>query len=191
MTRLEQAIEDVRVARRGAHRPWIYDEDGKIKDDVICGEVLEFLEELKEYEIDVTDEWIQNFIHDDKCSGYNTYNWNANISNDLNYFASEGRDAFIVAIAVHLRGDIRCGYSDYFVVKFDTSYEWFDLESRTQHKMITDNLVADIDLFAECYEVYDYDAGEVVGSFWQCEIKELLDAIKEEQSKCTAQNAEN
>lgn len=189
MLRISQVIEQVKGARQGTCRPWIYDENGRIQDEVICGEVLDLLEELKDYEIEVTDEWIQKFIHDNEHHGYNTYNVHACISNDLNYFTHETEDAYIIAIAVHLRGDIRGGYSDYFVVKFDNFYEWRELESMTQHKMITDNLVADIDIMSECYEVYDYDKSETVGIFWVGEIKELLEAIKEVQ-KCNAQNAE-
>lgn len=191
MSRIEQVIESVKGARNGTHRPWIYDENGRIKDEVICGEVLDLLEELKNYEIEVTDEWISKFIHDNDHNGYNTYNLNANISNDLNYFTHETEDAYIIVMAVHLWGDIRGGYSDYFAVKFDNAYDWFELESRTQHKMISDNLMVDIDLFSELYEVYDDDKGECIGSFYECEIEDLLDAIKEEQNKCTARNVEN
>ena len=190
MKRINDVIEQVKGARQGTHRPWIYDENGHIKDEVICGEVLDLLEELKDYEIEVADEWIDKFIHDNDRNGYNTYNVNACISNDLNYFTHETEDAYTIAIAVHLWGDIRGGYSDYFVVQFDNAYDWFELESRTQHKPITDNLVADIDLFDECYEVYNYDTSEVVGTFWEGEIEDLLEAIKEEEEKCTAQNAE-
>ena len=182
MTRLEAVIEDVKATRQGKYKSWIYDDDGHIKDTVICGEVLNLLEELKDYEIEVADEWIQKFIYANDTKGYNTYNYGANISNDLNYFIKETEDEYTIVIAVHLRGDIRCGYSDYFAVKFNNFYEWRELESMTQHKMITDNLVADIDIMDEHYEVYDYDKDDYVGSFYQLEIKDLLEAIKEEQS---------
>lgn len=181
MKRINDVIEQVKCARQGTHRPWIYDENGHIKDEVICGEVLDLLEELKDYEIEVADEWIDKFIRDNDARGYNTYNQNACISNDLNYFVHETEDAYTIVMAVHLRGDIRGGYSDYFAVRFDNFYEWRELESMTQHKMITDNLVADIDIMSECYEVYDYDKSETVGTFWAGEIEELLEAIKEER----------
>ena len=53
MTRLEKVIEQVKDARTGVNRPWIFNEDGKIADSVMCCEVLDILEELKEYEIDL------------------------------------------------------------------------------------------------------------------------------------------
>ena len=191
MTRLERVIEEVKGARQGKYRPWIYNENGQMKDTVICGEILDLLEELKDYEIEATDEWIQKFIYDKNTKGYNTYNYGANISNDLQYHIQETENSYTIVIAVHLRGDIRCGYSDYFAVKFEDFYEWNDLESKRQHKMITDTLEADIDIMTECYEVYDYSTDDYVGSFYQVEIKDLLEAIKEEQNKCTAQNVEN
>ena len=188
MSRLDDVIEQVKASRYGKYKPWIYDDDGNILDSVICGEVLYLLEELKDYEIEATDEWIDRFINSLDTKGYNTYNYGANISNDLNYWVRETEDEYVIAIAVHLRGDIRAGYSDYIVVKFKDFYEWNDLESRTQHKLITDTLVADIDLFDEHYAVYDYNTDDYVGYFYQVEVQELLEAIKEKQSneeKCS------
>lgn len=180
MTRLESVIEQVKAARQGKHRPWIYDDNGEIKESVICGEVLYLLEELKGYEIEATDEWIDKFIYAEDTKGYNTYNYGANISNDLNYWVRETKDEYIIAIAVHLRGDIRARYSDYFVVKFENFYEWNDLESRTQHKPITDTLTADIDIFDELYAVYDYSTDDCVGYYYEAEVEDLLNKIKEE-----------
>lgn len=185
MSRLDDVIEQVKAVRQGKYRPWIYDDNGRIQDHLICGEVLDLLEELKDYEINVTDEWINKFIHCE-AKGYNTYNWGANISNDLNYYTKETENEYIIAIAVHLRGDIRAGYSDWFVVKFENIYEWMELESRTQHKSITDNLVADIDIMSECYEVYDYNTDDYVGSFYELEVGDLMEKIyntKEEVTK--------
>lgn len=177
MLRLDGVIEDVKAARQGKYKPWIYDDNGKMLDSVICGEVLDLLEELKDYEIEATDEWIDEFISAEDTKGYNTYNNGANISNDLNYWIRETEDECIMAIAVHLQGDIRGGYSDYFVVKFEDIYEWFSLESRTQHKPITDTLTADIDIFSECYEVYDYSTDDYIGSFYEVEVGDLMEKI--------------
>ena len=181
MSRLESVIEQVKSARQGKYRPWIYDDNGRIQDHLICGEVLELLEELKDYEISVTDDWIFKFIHTNK--GYNTYNWGANTSNHLQYYTKETEDEYIIVIAVHLRGDIRAGYSDWFAVKFEDIYGWRELESMTQHKSITDNLVADIDIMSECYEVYDYNTDDYVGSFYELEIGDLMEKIYNTKEK--------
>ncbi len=179
MTRLENVIEQVKDARKGEHRPWIFNEDGRIADNVMCCEVLDVLEELKKYEIDVSDEWVENFRNNPKVKGDNTYNWNGNISNDLNmnYIVNDDEEE-IMLIMVHLYGDVRGGYSDYFAVKFDSVYDFYELESATQMKDVNDHMVADLTIFSERYNVYDYKKQEDVGEFYDLELEDLLEEIK-------------
>lgn len=178
-TRLENVIEQVKESRMGKHKAWIFDEDGRIKDDVMCCEVLDLLEELKKYEISVSDEWIEEFQNNPKVKGDNTYNWNGNISNDLNInYMTNDNDEEIMLIMVHLYGDIRGGYSDYFAVKFDSKYEFYELENATQMKDVNDHMVADLTIFSECYNVYDYEKQEDVGEFYELELEDLLEEIK-------------
>lgn len=179
MTRLENVIEQVKDSRKGANRPWIFDDNGNVADNIMCCEVLDVLEELKKYEIDVSDEWIENFKRNPKVKGDNTYNWNGNISNDLNLNYMENNDGEeIILIMVHLCGDIRGGYSDYFAVKFDSIYDFYELESATQMKDVNGHMVADLTIFSEMYNVYDYENEEDVGSFYCLELEELLEEIK-------------
>lgn len=178
-TRLENVIEQVKAARTGVNRPWIFTEDGEVADNVMCGEVLDVLEELKQYEISVSDEWIENFKSNPKVKGDNTYNYNANISNDLNMDYLENDDGeVIMLIMVHLYGDIRCGYSDYFAVRFDSMYEFYELESAIQVKDVNEHMVADLNIFSETYNVYDYEKQEDVGDFYELELADLLEEIK-------------
>lgn len=178
MTRLENVIEQVKAARTGVNRPWIFNDDGRIANNVMCCEVLDILEELKEYEIEVSDEWIENFKRNPKVKGDNTYNWSGNISNDLNmdYLVNE-MDEEIMLVMVHLYGDIRGGYSDYFAVKFDNVYDFYELESTTQMKDVNDHMVADVTIFSDSYNVYDYEKQEDVGSFYDFELEDLLEEI--------------
>ena len=183
MTRLENVIEEVKAAHTGVYRPWIFDENGNIREDVLVGDVLPLLEELKEYEIDITDGEIEEFIGDKETKGDNTYNWNANISNDLQIHSQEYDDEITMVIAVHLRGDIRANYSDYFAVKMRGFYEFYELESMLQHKHITDTLVADINLMDEYYAVYDCEHDEYLGEFYQIDIKDALSEITARQKE--------
>ena len=50
-TRLENVIEQVKNERANACRSWIFNDNGTIKDNVITGEVLYLLEEMKKYEV--------------------------------------------------------------------------------------------------------------------------------------------
>ena len=183
MTRLENVIEEVKSVRTGSGCAWIFDENGNMREDVLVGDVIPLLEELKEYEIDTTDEEIEEFINDEETKGDNTYNWNANISNDLQIHSQEYDDEITMVIAVHLRGDIRANYSDYFAVKMRGFYEFYELESMLQHKNITDTLVADINLMDEGYGVYDYEHDNDLGEFYEVEIKDVLSEITARQKE--------
>ena len=101
-TRLENVIEQVKAARKGENRAWIFNEDGRIADNVMCCEVLDVLEDLKKYEIDVSDEWIEEFKRNPKVKGDNTYNWNGNISNELNMNYMENDDGEEIILIMHI-----------------------------------------------------------------------------------------
>lgn len=179
MTRLENVIEQVKNARKGENRPWIFDDNGNVKKDVMCGEVLELLEELKKYELNVSDEWIDNFLKNPEVKGDNTYNVGANISNDLNMnYLENSNGEEIIVFMVHLYGDIRGGYSDYFAVKFDYEGELWELESASQSKDVNDHMVADLKIFSETYNVYDYVKQKDIGEFYCIELEDLLEEIK-------------
>ena len=61
MSRLENIIKEVENSRKGTWSAWIY-ENGKMSDKVICGDIIPFLNELKDYEIDTNDAFIKDFI---------------------------------------------------------------------------------------------------------------------------------
>ena len=83
---------------------------------------------------------------------------------------------------VHLYGDIRGGYSEFFALKFDNSFEFYSLENWIQSKDINDQYTATIYLYSECYEVYDYENSEDVGEYYECEVSDLLESLNEEKS---------
>lgn len=185
MTRLDRVIEQVKRVRVTMPHPWIFDNNGKIKDDVICGEVLDILNALKDFEINVSDEWIDEFTENPLTNGDNTYNCNACISNDLDmqWLVTSGTRECIYLIKVHLCGDVRCNYSEYFAVKFDDEYQLYELECMTQSIEINDRYVADVCPLSECYNVYDYKYNEDVGEFYELEKADLLNEIAEKYKK--------
>ena len=186
MSRLENVIEEIKNARKSGYSGWIFDKDGNILENVIVGDVLPLLEELKEYEINVSDEYMEKFIENKKQKGFNTYNNGACISNDFLMRYIESNDCCIILFAIHLYGDIRGGYSDNFVCKFDDIMEFYELQSIEQMKMFTDNETqieyeVNINILQECYSVYNYTTGDEVGSFYEVEVKDLLKKIKEKE----------
>ena len=179
MTRLDAVIKDIEAANKTGYA-WIYDADGNIKDDVICSSVLPLLYELKDYETEATEEFI-DWIVEHAGKHWNTYNWNANIDHDIDVAEMYLNGDTFMAIMVHRYGDIRANYTDRFLVKFDDCYEWSELESIMQCKTICDGrYCVDIDIMAECYNVWDNEECVSVGEFCELEVEDLLNEINKE-----------
>ena len=178
MSRLDNVIKDIENVNKGAYA-WIYDADGNIKDDVVCGNVLDLLYELKDYEIETTEKSI-DWIVVRADHRWNTYNWNANIDHHIDVAELEINGYTYMAIMVHRYGDVRANYTDRFLVRFDDETEWFELESRMQYKEIVDGKYScDIDIMAECYNVWDWDNNTSLGEFYEIEVEDLLNEIEE------------
>ena len=178
MSRLDNVIKDIENVNKGSYA-WIYDANGNIKDDVICGDVLDLLYELKDYEIETTEKSIDWIV---ECATFrwNTYNWNANIDHHIDVAELEINGYTYMAIMVHRYGDVRANYTDRFLVRFDDVVDWYELESRMQYKEIANGkYCCDIDIMAECYSVWDWDNNTSLGEFYEIEVKDLLDEIEE------------
>ena len=186
MSNIENIIADIKEVNQ-TYGFWIRDGYGNLKDDVICGEVIPFLEELKEYEVEMSQSdikdmmnfWDSNFDRS-RYTRDNTYNHNANIDHDIDYRIVEStHDGVWFAFMVHRYGDVRGNYTDWAVCKFDYVESIFELESVMQYKNIIGKYVADINIFSEGYEVYDYINDKDVGIFYDIEVDDLLNSIAE------------
>ena len=179
MTKLDVVIKNIKEVNKMGYA-WIYDADGNIKDNVICGNVLPLLYELKDYEIETTEESI-DWIVKNADRHWNTYNWNANIDHDIDVAEVEINGYTYMAIMVHRYGDVRANYTDRFLVRFDNEYEWFEFNSRMQYKTICDGkYYVDIDIMSECYNVWDNEKEVNLGEFYELEVEDLLNEINSE-----------
>ena len=179
MTRLDAVIKDIKEVNKTCGA-WIYEPNGTIKDDVICGSVLPLLYELKDYEVESTEESI-DWIVENADRRWNTYNWNANIDHHIDVAELELDGYTYMAIMVHRYGDVRANYTDRFLVRFDNSYEWCELESIMQYKTICDGrYFINIDIMSETYNVWDNEEEVSVGEFYEIEVEDLLKEINSE-----------
>ena len=179
MTRLNAVIKDIEAVNKIGYA-WIYDADGNIKDNVICGNVLPLLCELRDYEVETTEKSI-DWIVKNADRRWNTYNWNANIDHDIDVAVVYLNGYTYMAIMVHRYGDIRTNYTDRFLVRFDNECDWFEFESRVQCKTICDGrYCVDIDIMAETYNVWDNEKEVNVGEFYELEVEDLLNEINSE-----------
>ena len=179
MTRLDAVIEDIKEVNK-ACGVWMYDVDGNIKDDVICGNVLPLLYELRDYEVESTEEYIDCIV-ENANRRWNTYNWNANIDHDIDVAEVELDGYTYMAIMVHRYGDVRANYTDRFLVKFDDCYEWSELESIMQYKAICDGRYCiDINIMSETYNVWDNEEEVSLGEFYEIEVEDLLKELNKD-----------
>lgn len=181
MSNLDNIIADINEVNK-TYGFYIRNEDGTMRDDIICGEVIPFLEELKDYEVDLTQEQIialrRNWLSMNVMHCDNTYNNNGSIDHDFEFDIAEMNDGVYVTIMVHRFGDVRANYTDWAICKLDYVESIFELESVMQYKDIIGKYVADINIFSEGYEVYDYINDKDIGTFYEIEVKDLLDEIK-------------
>ena len=186
MSNIDNIIADINEINQ-TYDFWIRNDKGELRDDIICGEVIPFLESLKDYEVDMSQSeikdmmnfWDSNFS-EPKYKRNNTYNYNANIDHDIDYRIVESEhDGIWLAFMVHRYGDVRGNYTDWAVCKFDYVESIFELESIMQYKDIIGKYVADINIFTEGYEVYDYINDKDVGTFYDIEVDDLLNSITE------------
>ena len=135
MSRIHMAIEDLMAVRNMGvdKRPWIFDDNGNVKDNVIICDIIPWLEELKDYEIEF-DEELADTIRENYESWNNSYNWCANITNDIDYMLYKN----YVLLKVHILGDIRGNYTEEILIK---DCNIFELENVNQYKKLTENLV--------------------------------------------------
>ena len=88
-------------------------------------------------------------------------------------------------VCVHLFGDARWGFSDYFVIEMNDYYDgtpltqFLQLESVYQTIDINDRYYADVNIFQEEYDIYDSVEGDIVGTDFVIDKKEALENLKE------------
>ena len=187
MSRLDDVIRQTERIQKvdKDYRAWIFNDDGNIRDDVICLDTLSFLKQIKEaeMEINVSDEWIDKF----KKGAYNfySYNYGAACSHDISIWYKE--NCPIGVVCVHLYGDARGGFSDFFAVKlddpcWDNTNAFVGLASfyneKPQFIELDDRYTADLYFFSETYNVYDSERCEDVGEFFGIEKADVLKEIK-------------
>lgn len=172
MSRLSNAIEEVKNGRVGA---WIYNERGEIRADVFVGDTVELMEDWLNHEVEfpnLTDEEISDIIE------YNTYNWGANISNDI-AFGFYNKEIMIAM--VHISGDARCNYSELFALDFGSIESLAD-NMPYLSKDVDETHVASFSMFDEGMDVWNTELEEEIVCY-EIELEDLLNEIADKESE--------
>lgn len=91
-------------------------------------DIFDFLLEVEENLINGNSK-IANQIYNDEINYYkadNSYNWDSNINNDIEFKLYEINDEIYVKLNVHMYGDIRNNYTDDIILKFENEKEFFE-----------------------------------------------------------------
>lgn len=179
-TILETVIDDIKQLR-GAD-VYIFGQPQKLKkelDDLEI-DVIDVLENFRNYEIDINEIDMLDYI---EIENNNTYNWNSPISNDLNYTIYKNDDHnYIVECRVHRFGDVRSNYTDYFYLEFNFDSEFSEtlIETNIYEYIEIDGVTYDfeIDVLSDTIEVNSID-GAYIGSVCAYDMDELKSEIKD------------
>lgn len=178
MKTLKSVIEDIKNLR-GADVT-IFGQPTTLNSEInkFTIDVIDVLEALEEYEIDIEDIDVDSLGFYSKAD--NTYNWNSPISNDVNFEIYEA-DMYYVCVRVHRYGDVRCNYTDDVWFAFDNEYTFYELISETttyENVEIDENIYyVDINVFSEGFEVYDAD-GEYICTAYGYDEADIIEDIK-------------
>lgn len=180
MSNIDNIIMDIKKVQT-TYDFWIRDENGNLKDNIICAEIIPILEELRWYEIDISQEEIkkcfQKAYNSNIVESNNSYNWSAPIDHDFNYIIIKNNALLgtILIFSIHRYGDVRCNYTDYAMCHFDDEFAFYGLNSMCQFKQIKGTpLTVNINVFSETYDVYDNEVGVTMCGFYDLEVKDLL-----------------
>lgn len=124
-----QDVIKVVEAHRQNSSAWIF-ENGKLKEDIITCDILQFLKDNEDNAIDIDSETFANVkgmsYGFEKFEAYNNYNYCGNSSEVIEYHTfSDGWD-YYVAIAIHIGRDVRVGYTNFILFRFDSFEEFWD-----------------------------------------------------------------
>lgn len=132
---VNELIEIVKAHRQNTNA-WIF-ENGKLKDNIITCDILKFLEEYFDEAVDVGSEVFTNVqgmsYNFDSFKPFNNYNNGSNSSEVIEYHTFEDDWDFYVAISVHIGMDVRCGYTNFVLFRFDSFADFWGALDQTYY----------------------------------------------------------
>lgn len=170
LTTISDVINQVRQKGTSA---WIWDGD-KIKDDVFVYNIFDLLDKLEEYEIELDEDTFIDIL-ENYDGADNTYNWNANISNEVDFRWIKNVGCLV---QIHLSGDVRNNYSDWFAISSVDDMLYAD--DLYDVKDINDRYSATINPFSESIDVVDDETGDWIGECYEIEKEDILKWIAEQ-----------
>lgn len=157
--------------------------------------VLNYNEDTEEYEeeelnsIDNYLDWFidNGYINVNKSKCDNTYNWDCNITNDIDYrlYYNEFDGDVLIELKIHKSGDIRINYTNNVLLKFEDEDAFF--QALQENNYIMDTIeIDDIEysIFASFFDeyviVYPLEDESNEKYIYEYEYEYIIDEIKKE-----------
>lgn len=176
MSNINSVIEEVKNYKSNE---WFWKEGAReLKDGVLLIYTLDILEQLREFEVELTQEEFDEIMNEG--DGDNTYNWGNHLTNDLalHYIDKEKGKCLV---AVHLGGDVRGNYTDCFAVENFASLFSLEYDSKCVNFIANGTkCCADVSAFSRLIEVYEEEGDRYIGDFYDTR----LDYLSENVARC-------
>ena len=133
--------------------------DGHLRDNIALVDTVDIIEALDWCDDEDTALYDRRFDELEKVYADNTYNYNCNVSSDINWETAKVFDVYVTRVMFHLGGDIRGNYSEYLYFEHDDEDEFcraVDDVCGNEVKKVID----DIEIYfspralTECIDVY-------------------------------------
>lgn len=124
MNKKAEVIKSLKVCRVGENRPWIYNEDGSLKNNIALIDAVELIDCIDF--LDETDVPIELFETEEIIDCGNTYNWGGKITNDINWETIHANGVYYTRLMFHRCGDVRGNYTDYLYLETDYPTMWIE-----------------------------------------------------------------
>ena len=153
------------------------EEDIYLDDEYIGTNTIEFTN------IEVFYNWLELYEYKEvKCD--NSYNWGSPLSNDIDFtiYHNITLDEYYVTMKIHRYGDVRCNYTDEFILKYDYEDSFYEsLLNCNKFWSYTDEdgviWYCDIDIFSDSFYI-SVENSFNYGDDYTCDIETYEDFIK-------------
>ena len=151
----------------------VYDEDGYYLDT----NTTEFTD------IEVFYNWLEQYEYKEvKCD--NSYNWGSPLSNDIDFtiYHNITLDEYYVTMKIQRYGDVRCNYTEEFILKYDNEEDFYSsLSDCNKYWSYTDEdgviWYCDINIFSDTFDI-SVENSFNYGDDYTCDIETYEDFIK-------------
>lgn len=135
------------------------DEFTSIEEDIYIGDEYVNTNTIEFTDVDVFYNWLDQYEYEEVKSD-NSYNWGSPLSNDIDFtiYHNITFDEYYVVMKIHRYGDVRCNYTEEFILKYDHEEDFYEsLNDCSKYWSYTDEdgvvWYCDIDIFRDTFYI--------------------------------------